>query len=360
MKRKRKAPTPAEPPVLLMKPPCANAASLNERPPQYLWNGRIPLGEVTLLGGPTEVGKSTVATALAAAVTSGRELPGGPRLDMPRSVLWYGSEENASQRIRPRLRANGAVLARVYFPELDVQGRPLPRPRFPRDAHKVLEMAKSLDVGLLVFDPITSYCEDGSNPDHGTVARPVLECLREIATELNAACLPIKHPKKYVPGGSPLDQISGSKEWVNVPRSVLLCTPHPDDELRRCLVQLKGSNGAHKPRALVYRIMERDGLPSVLWEWEVSFTVAELLESAGSESERDTLADAKAILCDRLAQGEQKSKEILLFLQDAGIPVSTARKAKKLLKITSHTIGPVEARYHVWRAPEGGFPKGDS
>lgn len=337
--------------------PCANAASLREETVQFLWNLRVPLCHTTLLVGPSEVGKSTVATVLAAAVTSGGRLPGGPGLAWPRSVLWYSAEESPTARITPRLRANGAVLARVYFPEVGRDGKSRARPRLPRDVAHVLELAKQVDAGLIVFDPITSYCEDGANPDHGTVARPVCEVLKDLAAAIEGVCLPIKHPKKYVPGGGPMDQVSGSKEWVNVPRSVLLCAPHPDDDSRCCLIPLKSSEAEVRAPAIAYRILSRDGLPVLVWEEETEHTKEELLEGSGSAAERDTLADAKAILIDRLGQGDQKSKEVLQWLLEAGIPVSTARKAKKLLRITSHTIGPTEARYHVWRAPEGGFAK---
>ncbi len=350
----RRKPEPEEISATL---PCANALSLREEATEWLWNGRIPLKAVTLLAGPSEVGKSTVATVLAAAVTSGLDLPGGPGVVRPRSVLWYGSEESPHAKIRPRLRANGANLVRVYFPELSKDGKPRPRPRLPKDAGHVLELAKQLDAGLVIFDPITSYCEDGANPDHATVARPILECLKDIAEAIGGVCLPIKHPKKFVPGGSALDQISGSKEWTNVPRAVLICAPHPDDDSKFCIAPMKASDAAVKAGTLVYRIVPREGLPMLLWEEECAFKVEDLLDASGSPSDRDTLADAKAMIIDRLSQGEQKAKEILLFLQEAGIPVSVARKAKKLLKITSHTIGPVEARFHVWRPPEKGFPK---
>src|SRR5579862_2367724 len=47
-------------------------------PPAWLWEGRIPLGRVTLLEGAAGAGKSFVALDLAARVTKGTPWPDGP------------------------------------------------------------------------------------------------------------------------------------------------------------------------------------------------------------------------------------------------------------------------------------------
>lgn len=334
----------------------ASAAEIPEEHISYLWTGRIPERSVTLLAGPSDQGKSTIATAVAAAVTAGRPLPGGPEM-LPRSVLWYGAEEYARTTTRPRLRAAGADLERVYLPELDRQGAARPRPRFPRDAGTVCEMSRSLDAGLIVFDPISAYVEADLNPDFGSTARAVLQSLAEICLEANTSVLVVKHPRKASGHTAPIEQISGSREWTNHPRSVLVAAPHPDREGVSVLACVKFSLG-RKPRAICYQIEEFMGAPAVSWLDEVDLSPDQLLESAGSPGERDALADARALLIDRLTSGEQRSKDLLRWADESGVSVGTLRRAKKALNVTSHTIGPSESRYHVWRAPEGGFPNG--
>jgi ATPase subunit of ABC transporter with duplicated ATPase domains len=51
------------------------ASSIKVRPVHWRWEGRIPLGEISLLAGREGIGKSTIAYTLAAAVTKG-ELKG--------------------------------------------------------------------------------------------------------------------------------------------------------------------------------------------------------------------------------------------------------------------------------------------
>ncbi len=87
----------------------------------WLVPGVIPLGTLTALTGPSDMGKSVLCCALAA------DSAGGPRLDLgrPRRVgpaLWYTSEENPASMIRPRLLAAGCPAVRL--PALMV---PVPR-----------------------------------------------------------------------------------------------------------------------------------------------------------------------------------------------------------------------------------------
>lgn len=349
--RGRKRAASSEP---LPSRPCATAADLADEPVSFLWNRRVPENDVTLLAGPGEHGKSTIATAIAAAVTSGGQMPGGPWID-PGAVLWFGAEERGGAIIRPRLRLAGAVLARVYLPDYGLDGKPRKRLRLPRDTGLLADLIGKVHARLVVFDPITSYIDEGANPDHGSIARSVLQSLADVCHELRCACICIKHPKKFTPGQSAIEQISGSREWTHLPRAVLLVAPHPDRAGSSCLVSLKGSIRGKAP-TICYRIDIREELPLILWESEEDLQADALLEASGTPADRDTLADAKMLLMDRLSEGEQKAKDVLQWAVENAIPPHTLRKAKKLLGVTSHTIGNNTARFHVWRPPDGGFP----
>lgn len=334
--------------------PCATLADLRDEDIAWLWHQRVSFGDVTLLAGPGEQGKSTIATAIAAALTLGGQLPGGPFLD-PAAVLWYGPEERAHGIIKPRMRANGAILQRVYVPDYAVDGKLRARPRLPRDIGVVHELARSVGAKLIVFDPITSYCEDGSNPDHGSVARSILQALADLAHELLCAVVVIKHPKKYNPGQTPLEQVSGAKEWTNMPRSVLLLGPHPDNPGESCMVSTKGSIRGHAP-TLTYRLIFRDDCPVPEWGIEIDVTAEQLFDGTGSPADRDALLDAKMLIADRLSGGEQRAKDMARWAEENCIPAHVLRKAKKALGVLSKPVGNNEARHHVWMPPKGGFP----
>ncbi len=81
------------------------------RPVHWLWEQRIALGTLALLGGREGIGKSTVGYTLAADVT-----PDACRAyaGQPKSVIIAATEDSWEHTIVPRLIAAGADLDRVY------------------------------------------------------------------------------------------------------------------------------------------------------------------------------------------------------------------------------------------------------
>src|SRR5687768_5152770 len=55
----------------------------NESPTHWLWPGRLPLGEVAVMGGPPGVGKSLVMLDLAARLSRGGPMPDGSPIPVP-------------------------------------------------------------------------------------------------------------------------------------------------------------------------------------------------------------------------------------------------------------------------------------
>ncbi|MYH30934.1 MAG: AAA family ATPase, partial [Acidobacteria bacterium] len=91
-------------------------------PVAWIWTHRIPRGRLTLISGAPDAGKSMIATAITAAVSTGAALPddtsrpAGP-------VAWIGSEdEDGESMTAARLRTAGADLDRVHVlqpPDID-------------------------------------------------------------------------------------------------------------------------------------------------------------------------------------------------------------------------------------------------
>ena len=73
------------------------AESIQAKPVEWLWRGRVPLGMITLFAGDPKLGKSYAALALAAAVSRGTPLPDSGPLDRPASVIIM----QARRTIRP-------------------------------------------------------------------------------------------------------------------------------------------------------------------------------------------------------------------------------------------------------------------
>ncbi|BCQ08246.1 DNA repair protein RadA [Mycobacterium heckeshornense] len=122
----RDAPLPPEPPNGKPQRRNGHATAAEEMPrlvrlsdvqPQrieWLWPGRIPLGKLTILDGDPGVGKSTLALAIVAHVTTGRPWPDGTACSHTGSVLLMSAEDGVADTIRPRLDAAGADPAKVH------------------------------------------------------------------------------------------------------------------------------------------------------------------------------------------------------------------------------------------------------
>ena len=81
---------------------------------EWIINGRIPVGKITVIQGDPGCGKTTFALAIAAALTSGAELPCGTR-HAPADVIFQSSEDGYGDTIKPRLEMFGADCSCVSY-----------------------------------------------------------------------------------------------------------------------------------------------------------------------------------------------------------------------------------------------------
>ena len=102
-------PTPVKDGVVLL---CGS--DLKPEPVQWLWKDWLALGKLHLLAGAPGQGKTTIAIAFAATVTSGGRWPDGSRCP-PGNVLVWSGEDDPSDTLLPRLMAAGGDRSRVYF-----------------------------------------------------------------------------------------------------------------------------------------------------------------------------------------------------------------------------------------------------
>lgn len=153
-------------------------SEVQSRPVQWLWEGRIPLGKVTLLDGEPGAGKSLLALDLAARVSRGGAMPltrvkeGGPA-----NVLLYNDDDNLADTVRPRLEAAGADLTRIRC----------------TDGEITLADALDLRPALIVLDPLATYLGLQGSP----TPRQVLKGIAQLARETGAAVLALQN----LPGG---------------------------------------------------------------------------------------------------------------------------------------------------------------
>jgi KaiC/GvpD/RAD55 family RecA-like ATPase len=150
--------------------------TLSEVPPkpvEWLWEGLIPLGKVTLLDGEPGSGKSLLAFDLAARVSRGAAMPMSQATAAPADVVLYNDDDNLADTVRPRLEAAGASLARVRAV----------------DGLIAAEDLVEFRPALVVIDPLSAYlCLDCGVP-----TREILKKLSRLARDSGAAVLVVQN-----------------------------------------------------------------------------------------------------------------------------------------------------------------------
>ena len=133
------------------------AATVVSEPVRWLWPEWLAAGKLHLIGGAPTAGKTTLALALAATVTSGGRWPDGTRCTERGSVLIWSGEDGIADTLRPRLEAMGADLARVYFVGcVRTTGGGDRSTRQPICAELAAAAAAIADLRMLIVDPVVS------------------------------------------------------------------------------------------------------------------------------------------------------------------------------------------------------------
>ena len=251
---------------------------------EWLVPGWIPRGCVTVLGGPSGVGKSTFLAGLVAQCT------GGPKLlhaceRMRSGALWFTAEEQPGGMVTPRLLAADADLAMVGYPGWDQNGRLIHRLQLPQDLELLRTTIHAERVALCVMDPITSYLGMSCDPMSARDVRGLLEVLEMVASDTGAAIVLTLHDRKSGQGGS-MDQYAGSAAWTQTPR-IIVRLGHDPDVTGRCVMTSDKCSLARKPKSRYYTLSETGGPPRFELGEECELTSEDLGRIETSGGERD-------------------------------------------------------------------------
>lgn len=333
------------------------ASTFEIRPTTWLWEDRIPLGELTVIAGREGIGKSTFLAWLAAQITQGN-LPGhhGPHQDhpgTPRSVLYAASEDSWEATIAPRLLAAGADLDHVYRIDTIEADQLI----LPRDTTHLPYAARDVNAAALMCDPIVSLIDDDISPNRPKDLRRALEPLRAACDQAGLACIALAHFNK-----STADDIgtliAGSRAWAEVPRAVLGIVQDKDADDYTCVMsQIKNNLGRldlpHPTYTLINVDLETNhpGPPArvgrLVWTGESDHGAEDILihrTLARGQQSRPLTANAVAIIDAVRTHGHPITpSEVSQALPD--IPAATVRQILVRLTRQGHLHQPVRGTY---------------
>jgi len=177
------------------------ASDVVTRPVDWLWEGRIPLGEYSVLVGHPSSGKSTLAAALAAHVSAGIPFPDGTRPAVG-DVLFLSAEESAAKALVPRLRVAGAALDRVSIVDIRLKCANHSELFSLAEGTDPIEAAlqEMNNPRLVIIDSLTS-CTAGIDTFRTDAFGPVLADLAQLSERRNVTTLCLAYFTKAVING---------------------------------------------------------------------------------------------------------------------------------------------------------------
>ncbi len=348
------------------------ASTIKPRPVFWLWEDRIPLSSLTLIGGREGMGKTTIAYQLAADITRGT-LPGYWH-GKPRGVIVAATEDSWEHTIVPRLMAAGADRTKVYRVDVEVatEGRHGSL-TLPLDIAALGDLIDTHDVGLLLLDPLMSRISGKLDTHKDAEVRQALEPLTRLADQRHCAILGLIHVNKNAKGDA-MDRLMGSRAFAAVARAVLFVMRDPDNPEQRLANTTKNSVGRSDLPTLVFRIVnhhvcDTDEGPvytgRVEWLGETERSIGDALEDDVDSETRSAVGEAKQWLEDHLTiQGRTESKRVKDEGKKAGHSESAIKRAASRLRVHAEPVGFPRITYWTLpaasvAAPTPGGPRDD-
>ncbi len=321
------------------------ASDVTCSPVRWIWPGWLAAGKLHILAGAPGTGKTTIALAIAAAVSAAAALPDGSSPPRGRVVIWSG-EDGFEDTLAPRLKFAGADMSAVYFVG-NVNGDGERRPFDPATDMAVLEQKiRALGgVSLLVIDPVVSAVSGDSH--RNTEVRRALQPLVDLASNLGIAVLGISHFSKSSAGRDPIERVTGSIAFGALARLVMVtASANNDDENNswRLLTRAKSNIGVDGG-GFEYRLdrCEQDSLEAarIVWGTPLNGSARQLLARVETDPAEQSSAreDAKEWLIAQLASGRKATNEIKTAARDAEIAWRTVERAKAILNIQANRTG---------------------
>lgn len=195
--------------------------------PEWLWQGRIPSNEVTIIAGDGGIGKGFLLADLAARVTRGAPMPDGTVGPPAGSVLQVSAEDDPNMAGVQRLTAAGADLARVFdlTEEFSV----------PESLPALREVIEEIgDVRLVTVDPLSAVSSIALTSGSVRMRRLIMNPLERLARDKGLALVVVHHTVKS-------GRVAGNKVITDAARMVLrVSLAAADDRIR--LIHVEKTN----------------------------------------------------------------------------------------------------------------------
>ena len=303
----------------------------------WIWDGRIPRGAITLIVGDPEDGKTTYCIGdYAARISRGANWPDGKRgSGVGERIMYLSSEDSNSTTLMPRFVAGGGDPIMICFETLTEGIAPLNS--LDTDIARLEATVVATGVKHLLFDPLNAYLPKVNTWKDSDI-RSALRPLVSLAEKYGLTILVIIHLNKKSDGPA-IGRVMGSMGNVALARASYLIGKDPENPARRFFVKHKFNLGPPPP-ALAFTVAQivLDGVKdpkgnpvfasTITWETNpVAVTAEQVLKPP--KPEKDTKQDrAIALIRSMVKDGPRLAEEIDQAVRDLGISERTLKNAK--------------------------------
>jgi AAA domain len=328
------------------------ASQIVSHPVDWIVDRWVAEGEVSLLGGPSEVGKSTFLAAVVAQVTGGPPVERHGRR-VPRNALWCTAEESVANAVGPRLVTAGALLDHVVYPCHDECGYLRDRLALPADWRRLQAIIMEERAQVLVLDPISSFLDADTNPFDGVKVRRLIETLSSVSLETSCSVIFTLHDRKSQDGPT-ISHFAGSAAWTQTPRTVIRLGKDAVAPDRYVMCSEKGQV-AGKPRSRYYTLPRAGIFPAYVLGVECDVQANDLDETPSGLVEKSAVEEARDWLRQVLDLGPQKATVLQQLANSDGMSWSAIKRAYYLLrpKLIRHAEN--GTWYSEWSRPNDGW-----
>ena len=339
------------------------ASAIVARRVRWLWDGRLALGTLALIGGREGTGKTIASNSLAAQVTRGL-LP-GEFFGIPRNVVIVTTEDSWEMTVVPRLTAAGADPARIFRAEAVSADGVLTGLSLPHDLDGLKAALIEKEVALVILDPLLSRLDAELDTHKDAEVRLALEPLVAMAEATKASFLGLIHVNKSSTT-DPLTMLMASRAFPAVARAVLFVMDDPDEQGVRLLGQPKNNLGRTDLPTLRFRVDAADvgkdpddgrtiEAGKLTWLETTARNLTDVLAAIAAGPKRKTQTDDAIEWLSRYLgaceDGRAESSTIKDAATRAGIGEKSLRAARVRLDITTPSEGYPRMTY--WQLPLG-------
>jgi AAA domain len=337
-----------------------SADAIEDDVPDWVWTvdgvGRIQRSVLTLLAGRPGTGKSTAARWFAAQWTRG--LLEGLWYGKPKNVAYIASEESLRFVVKPGLRAAGADMSRIFFPEVTFDGRAQPLIA-EADERRLTELFRAQDISVIVVDPIMATIDRKVDIYRNNELRAALAPWVRIAEAVSGTVAGIVHLRKGT-NSDVVGAVNGSSAFGEVARCVFGFVKDPDSDDMRVMSQVKNSCGPEdlsRSYQITGRVITTDSgrqgvMPVFVMGEDSDVTVEEILGSGDAGRNRGGMSPKMRRLVDLVNSRDETHAEILVA---AGLAKNTKRASEALAR--AHQRGYIDNPTHGSYTPKGAPPK---